>query len=258
MQEKLARLAKWKLHRFYARNSYIARYLPPTAMLTPNSLQRFMDAYKTVYIKASTVHTGKGIVKVWRTERGYRYVQVKGRASFSPSLQDLYRKLRQANPRRSYIVQKAIDLAEVNGRPFDIRVMMMRDGNRNWQYAGMVAKVAGPGSVVSNVRRGGGYVMTVGSALRQSLRCGPERIERIKKELITLSHAIMRYSEKYPFFSFQCGIDLAVDKNGRIWIIEVNLHNPSHGLFNKLSDKTFFRRIGRLYWAYRSKHKRII
>lgn len=258
MQGKLANLTKWKLHRFYVRNPRIAKYLPPTAMLTPGSLQRFLAVHKTVYVKASTVHTGQGIIKAWKAANGYRFVKIRGKENTAATIQHLYRQIREAHPRRSFIVQKAIDLALVGGRPFDIRVMMMRDGERRWNYAGMVAKVAGQGSVVSNLRRGGGYAATIEDALRRSLNCGPQRIESIKSELIRLSHAIMQYSEKYPFFSFQCGIDLAVDKKGKVWIIEVNLHNPSHGLFNKLKDKTFFRRIGRLYWSYHRKNKRLI
>jgi len=254
----LARLTKWRLHRFYAQNPGIAPYLPPTAFLTPQSLQRFMSKYSTVYVKASTQHTGKGIVKAWKVNKGFRFVKVRGRASFAASIPDLYRQIRQSNPKQSFIVQKEIDLALVQGRPFDIRVMMMRDAERKWQYAGMVAKVAGQGSVVSNVQRGGGYATTVDHALRQSLGSSAARINRIKKELVQLSHSIMKHSEKYPFFSFQCGIDLAVDKKGKVWIIEVNLHNPSHGLFNKLSDKTFFKRVGSLYRSYRSKNKRLI
>lgn len=258
MQGKLANLGKWKLHRFYSKHAFIAKYLPPTALLTPVTLKRFLALYKKVYIKSSTVHTGKGIIKAWAAQKGFQFIRVRGKAQSASTIQELYEKIRNPNPRQSFIVQKDIRLARINGRPFDIRVMMMRDGNRKWQYAGMIAKVAGQGSVVSNVQRGGGYATTVDNALRQSLRCGPGRIESIKKELIRLSRTIMQYSETYPFFSFQCGIDLAVDTKGKVWIIEVNLHNPSHGLFNKLTDKAFYRTIGRLYWSYRRKHKRII
>ncbi|TVY07040.1 YheC/YheD family protein [Paenibacillus cremeus] len=258
VQQKLARLAKWKLHRFYLKYPRIARYLPPTALLTPETLDRFLRLYKVVYIKASTVHTGKGIIKAWKADNGYKFVIVRGEIRHATSAHDLYRRIHNMYPQRSFIVQKAIDLSKLNGRDFDIRVMMMRDGERKWNYAGMVVKVTGPGSVVSNVRRGGGYVTTVEHAIRRSLHCSTQQVRNIKKELIQLSRNIMQASEQYPFFSFQCGLDLAVDRKGRVWVIEVNLHNPSHGLFNKLNDKTFFRRIGRLYSSYRRKHKRII
>jgi hypothetical protein len=136
--------------------------------------------------------------------------------------------------------------------------MMMRDGKRNWEYAGMIAKVSGIGSVVSNVGSGRGYALTIEEALKKSLKWNKFKIASIKKQLIRLSYAIIHYSEKYPFYSFQSGIDLAVDKNGQIWIIEVNLHNPSHSLFKKIDDKTYFKRIGRLYSSYRRHNKRII
>ncbi|WP_193726800.1 YheC/YheD family protein [Paenibacillus guangzhouensis] len=259
VNQKLARLSKWKLHQFYARYPHIAPYLPPAARLSQPSLNRFLDLYRRgVYIKANRVHTGKGVIKAWKMGKGYRFVIVKGDVQHAASVKDLHSQIVRFMPNRSFLVQKAIDLATVSGRSFDIRVMMMRDGHRNWNYAGMVAKVNGTGSIVSNVRRGGGYVMTVEQALRQSLKCSTQRIESIKKTLIQLSRDIMSASESYPFFSYQCGIDLAVDKQGKVWVIEVNLHNPSHSLFNRLQDKTFFRTIRRLHRAYRRNNKRVI
>ena len=258
MHPSLARLAKWNLHRFYSKHSKIAKYLPPTTFFSSETLSSFLQKYKNIYIKANSVHTGRGIIKAWKTANGFQFVKIRGKATFVSSSQEIYQHIKKTSPQTTYIVQKTIDLAEMNGRPFDIRVMMMRDGQRRWHYAGMVVKVAGHRSVVSNVQRGGGYVASIEDSLKQSLRFNKERIESTKKQLISLSHEIMRYSEKFPFYSFQCGIDLAVDKNGRIWIIEVNLHNPSHGLFNKLENKTFFRRIGHLYTDYRKHNKRLI
>ncbi|WP_186446068.1 YheC/YheD family protein [Paenibacillus cremeus] len=258
MYEKMKLLAKWRLHRFYSKHSGIAAYLPPTTMLNVKTLTRYLNDYGTVYVKASTQHQGRGVVKVWQADEGYRFVRVRGKINKAATVQELVQRIKSGNPKQTFIVQRAIDLAKVKGKVFDIRVMMMRDGERKWQYGGMVAKVAGQGSVVSNVQQGRGYVMSVDQALRQSLNYDEEQIERVKKELISLSRTIMKHSKSYPFFSFQCGIDLAVDTNGKVWIIEVNLHNPAHSLFKKLKNKTFYRRIGRLYWAYRKKHKKII
>lgn len=194
------RVDKWKMHRFYSKNPAIAKYLPPTKPLTQKTLFSFLSQYKNVYIKATRVHTGRGIVKAWKSRGEYRFVKIKGKAEDASSTQELYRKVKNALPMRTIIVQKAIDLAPINGRTFDIRVMMMRDAKRKWHYGGMVAKVAGSGSIISNVRRGGGYVLTVEDALKKSLSCSNERAENIKKELIQLSHRIIQYSEKYPFF----------------------------------------------------------
>lgn len=42
---------------------------------------------------------------------------------------------------------------------------MMRNSQNSWQYAGMLAKVAGQSSVITNVNRGGGYAISIENAL---------------------------------------------------------------------------------------------
>lgn len=251
------RLAKWKMHRFYSKHPEISRYLPPTTRLTRESLENYVRLYGTVYIKANTIHTGRGIVKAWPADDGYDFIRVRGSVQHADSAAEVMRKVREIDAHELFLVQKSIDLATVRQHPYDIRVMMMRDGARRWQFAGMVAKVNGIDSVVSNVRRGGGYVLPVTAALSQS-GFTPHQVRRIKNELITVSKKIMQYSEKYPFYSYQCGIDLAVDKKGKLWIIEVNLHNPSHGLFRQLKDKTYYNRVRKLYHDYRQHNSRLI
>jgi uncharacterized circularly permuted ATP-grasp superfamily protein len=257
MQRIVDRLAKWKMHQFFAQNPQISSFLPPSALLTPTSLVTFIDRYNTVYIKANTIHTGRGIVKAWKNRNGYQYVRVRGKVQNSPSANHLFKKVKEISLHELFIVQKGIDLATINGRPYDIRVMMMRDGARKWQFAGMLAKVHGPLSIVSNIKRGGGYVIDVESALAQS-NFDKVQIRRIKNQLIELSRKIIQYSDKYPFYSFQSGIDLAVDKSGSVWIIEVNLHNPSHGLFKQLKNKTYYNQVLRLYRDYRKNNTRLI
>ncbi|WDL95728.1 YheC/YheD family protein [Alicyclobacillus sp. ALC3] len=257
MQRIVDRLAKWKMHRFYSKHPKISQYLPSTAKLTKDSLENYIRLYRTVYVKANTIHTGRAIVKVWPTHNGYHFVRVRGKVQHADSASHLINKVREIDAKDLFLVQEAIDVAEMNGHPYDIRVMMMRDGARNWQFAGMVAKVNGSGSVVSNVRRGGGFVLPVATALAKS-GFAPVEVRRIRNELITLSKQIIKYSEKYPFFSYQCGIDLAVDKAGKPWIIEVNLHNPSHGLFKQLKDQTYYKRVRKLYRDYRQHNSRLI
>lgn len=45
----------------------------------------------------------------------------------------------------------------------------MRNKRDKWCYSGMLAKVMGPNSIISNVRLGGGYATTVGQVLKESV-----------------------------------------------------------------------------------------
>jgi uncharacterized circularly permuted ATP-grasp superfamily protein len=243
--------SKLELHRLYSKHPHLSKHLPPTSSLSSSSLKQYLDDYRAVYIKGSNQHTGAGIIKAVKMKHGYRFVKVRGKAVDVQSFKDLYDKIKDGRPRRSIVVQKAIDLASINGRPFSIRLMLMKDGKEKWQYAGMLAKVAGKGSVITNVRRGGGYAATVDDALAQSLGYGRKRIEKVKRKLISIGFEIVRHATKNGYRTHESGIDLCVDKKGYIWIIEVNLLYPSYGLFNRLQDKTFYRRIKSLAAAYR-------
>jgi hypothetical protein len=247
--------SKWELHRLYSKHSDLRKRLPPTSILTPNSLSKYLEYYGAVYIKGKNQHTGSGIIKAWKTENGYRFVRVRGKPVDVQSINDLYRKVKDGRTDQSILVQKAIDLASINERPFSIRLMLMRDGAGEWRYAGMLAKVAGKGSIISNIRRGGGYATTIDDAFAQSLDYGRERIERVKRKLIRIGYEIIRHATKSGYRSHETGIDLGIDKNGNIWIIEVNLAYPSYGLFHRLQDKTFYRKIKSLAAAYRNHRK---
>lgn len=246
--------SKWEIHRLYAGHSKFRKRMPPTSVLSRSTLKKFINLYPSVYIKGKNEHTGFGIIKAWKTKDGYRYVKVKGEPESANTLEELYEKVKDGRKSRSVLVQKAIDLAEIEGRPFSVRVMLMRDGRKNWRYAGMLAKVAGDDSVVTNVRRGGGYAATIEQALSKALGYNRKKIESMKKRLIGLSYQLIRYAaSKYK--TYETGLDIGIDKQGRIWIIEVNLAYPSYGLFNRLEDKTYYRKIKSLAEEYKRRHR---
>lgn len=248
--------SKWVLHRLYSKHPRLRKLLPPTKILTLRSLSRFIEHYGEVYIKGSTSHTGSNIIKAWKSRMGYHYVRERGTPMVADSISNLYHKVKGGRVGRSILVQKAIDMATIKGRPFSIRLMLMRDGQRRWRYGGMIAKVSGEGSIISNVRRGGGYATTVDEALVESFGYSHERIKREKRKLIRAGFEIIHHATGSGYRTYETGIDLGLDKEGRLWIIEVNLAYPSYGLFNRIPNKTYYRRIKALAEAYRNRKRR--
>ncbi|MGG1658136.1 YheC/YheD family protein [Brevibacillus sp. NRS-1366] len=247
--------SKWSLHQFFSKSSYIRPFLPPTSLYQPAQLGPYLAKYPTVYIKPTRTHMGKGILRVWKTETGYQFVKERGEPIHADSLEDLKQKITKQCGEKNYIIQKGLDLAQINGSSFDIRVMMMRNGQGRWQYAGMLAKVAGSDSIITNVARGGGYAVTIPHALLKSGAVDAAKIKDVTSQLIQISHRVCAHFKKYRHTS-QIGVDFAIDKQGNISIIEVNYDFPSHALFAKLKDKTYFRTIKRLHFQYRNRVKR--
>lgn len=46
-----------------------------------------------------------------------------------------------------YLVQERIPLAEIGGRPFDLRVTVQRGWGGDWQVTGLFAKLGAPGAL---------------------------------------------------------------------------------------------------------------
>lgn len=245
-------MGKWRLWKFFAKNQRIRRYLPPTSLLSTKTLRVFLQRFRTVYIKPCGGQQGKGVIKAWKKGDRYIFVKEKGRKISCASAEQMYRTIKRQSPKRNHIVQRAIRLAEVSGRPFDIRLMMMRNATGNWEYVGMMAKVAGKGSVITNLGRGRGYALEADKAIRRSVGFRGPKLKKLKHEMIRLGYRSCRRFDDYKRY-WQIGLDLAVDKQGRIWMIEENT-GPAHSLFAKLRDKSVYRKMKRLT-AYRYRRK---
>lgn len=102
-----------------------------------------MNRYQVVYIKPDRTHQGKGIMKAVKTSAGYTLVKLNGKTVRCSSLDELYAAVLKHSEYDRYIVQKAIPLAKINGRLFDIRSMMMRNTKNHWEFFGIYAKVSG-------------------------------------------------------------------------------------------------------------------
>ncbi|TVX97936.1 YheC/YheD family protein [Cohnella terricola] len=245
--------SKWEIHKLYSGHPDLKKLLPHTEILSRGTLSEFLNRYSYVYIKGKNEHTGLRMIKARKIRHGYEFVNVKGDPIYTESFEDFYEQVTEGRRSSSILVQRAIDLAKIEGRPFSTRLMLMRDRREKWQYAGMLAKVAGEHSVVTNIRRGGGYAATIEHALSKSLGYSREQIERMKEKIIDTGYRLIRYAAKRGYKTYETGIDIGIDKKGQIWIIEVNLAYPSYGLFNRLEDKTYYRRIKELAAEYKKK-----
>lgn len=252
-------MGKWMLYSFFRKDKAIANYLPETKKYSRETLRDMLTKYAAVYVKPVAGSQGRGIIKVWRDDKR-RFIVKR-----TTERQQVYARVEEAAARidalrggKMYIVQRGIRLAQVADRPFDIRVMVQREKpGGSWRYSGMVAKIAGPGSVVTNTALSGGRVVDVEVALKKAFLWSDSRISQTVRQLESLGLAWARHFDSYQFYR-ELGFDVAVDKSGRIWLIEQNTA-PSHALFarNK-SNLAAYRRIQYRYGVFeRAKRQRV-
>ncbi|MED4781370.1 YheC/YheD family protein [Brevibacillus choshinensis] len=231
-----------KLTKYYVlrASSPLVGALPHTRPFSKRSLYAFLDRYRKVIAKPASGSGGAGVIMIssrgkssYRVQRGATRRTTRGK-------KDTYWYLRR-NIRTRYLVQRGISLARINGRPFDVRVMVQRRSGSHWVVTGMLAKVAGKGYIITNVKRSGGRVLPLSTAIRRaSIRRSSTDaiIARLHRIALLAANRLATYYTHQRVF----GLDMGIDANGRVWIIEANLR-PDISLFLKLSDKQMYRKI---------------
>ncbi|CAM4309483.1 hypothetical protein FHS16_000706 [Paenibacillus endophyticus] len=209
--------SKWAKTAILLSHSSIAPHIPPTRRFTPNNLRSMLDSHQMVVVKPVVGAGGHGVIKVTRDSGGYAYTyysQTKRFASFGA----LIGALNKQRKGRSYLIQKGIYLATVDGKPIDYRVKYVKTDN-GWVYRAIVGRIAKRGLFVTNLCRGGTMV-TAAEGISKSLSSAQVSEKKNKmRELTVLSTAVLE--AKYPGIG-QLGFDYGIDKQGKIWIFEVN------------------------------------
>ncbi|MCE0451024.1 YheC/YheD family protein [Brevibacillus sp. AF8] len=232
--------SKLTKHNLLRASSALGSALPRTARFSKQSLHAFLDQYKKVIVKPATGSGGAGVMLITRKAKG-RYRVQRGPAHYTlRGKLETYRYLRRKIT-TSYLIQRGISLARVNGALFDVRVMVQKRSGSPWAVTGILAKVAGRGYIITNVKRSKGRVLPIRSAIQRSSIRGASTstiIARLRRIAILAAKRLARYYTSQKVF----GLDMGIDASGRVWIIEANLH-PDITLFLKLADKSMYNRI---------------
>lgn len=225
------------------KNDRVASYIPETKWFHHQTLIEMLKKYSCVYIKPDKGTGGGGILSVRRI-----YVD-------QVEVCDLYHKKRihilqlygwlrrKLRPSQRYILQRGIDLADVRGRPFDLRVFMQKP-KKNWLISGMAAKIAAPGKIVTNFCKGGQPIEAT-KALYFATK-DHEKVKKIIIEIYYLSKEIAKILNRQFAGLRELGIDLGIDKQNRIWIFEVNTQ-PHFQMFRKLKNRQMYNHIRKVH-----------
>lgn len=215
-------LNKWGVHRTLMQDDRVRPFLPETRRYRSSAdVRQLLNRYGRVFFKPAGGSLGLGAVLVTRAGSGLAYkmntMSGRRRTGRLRSLEALHRVLPR---RRDYLVQRGIHLAQVNGRPFDVRALVQKDVTGQWRLTGAAARVAGRGRITTHVPRGGSRRPLV-PVLRTVF--GPERavgiLQRLEEACLSAARAYERLTgEMFGEFS----LDVAIDTDGDVWILEMN------------------------------------
>lgn len=214
--------AKGDLDRLLRRDPVLVPHLPDTVPLhKAEDLYAMLARHRFLYIKPENSSRGAGIRQIEKLPAGYR---LRSSGSLGPgdmftSRERLWQTVKSLGKGQRLIIQQGIPLCQHNGRPFDIRILFAKDGRGQWALGGQAAKVGKPGAIVTNVGAGA-TPYPLAPVLREIF--GGEA-GGLLDTLRQLAEKVARVVEKEMGAGLaEVGLDFALDKNGKIWILEVN------------------------------------
>lgn len=228
---------KWEMYKLIRGQNIGPCRVPKTGRLSETNLKHYLQQYHRVYVKPVSTWGGTNVSVVEQQTASVIWT-CQGQEPMSVDIATVLDHYHDVPT----IVQQGIPALFYDGRPFDVRVHLQRDIQENWVYAGELVRV-GRG-IVSNVGISDGMVLPIETAV--SALFENSDLDVFKAQLRDIGTNIGQLFVDYSFIE-EVGIDLAIDKSGHFWLIEVNtndaLGGPSHELFRFLPDQTTYLEI---------------
>lgn len=241
---------KLRQHQLLGGRPEFQSHLPETRALDgEDTFADMVRRYRRVYVKNTHRGAGKGVflVEALSRKHGYR-VRMRDRSEAGsgpnerevtvPSFEALMDTATAVVGRpwspRHWLVQQPIPLARYEGRPFDVRVNVQKNGDGEWTIPGHVVRIAPEeGSAVTRLGRYRQVSTVVG-------RLWPKRKEDILERIESLSIRLCQALEEELGLMGDVGVDIALDGHGHPWFLEAN-PRPCHRL--RSADQ-----LSREYW----------
>lgn len=217
-------LDKWEVHKTLYLDPHTRKMLPEACSYSLDNLSYCIDKFKTVFIKPIDGSVGKGIIQVKilsPDEITYNKLGNKKGWQNCKSAIELGKQL-GITAENKYMIQNGIDLAQIDGNIFDIRVQVQKNGYGDWTFTGAGVRIAAPGNFVTHVPNGGTKA-SYETVIKEVFGNNSQTVDNLDRQLKLICRTVPRVLEQGLGLSLAVlSMDLGIDADGQMWIIEVN------------------------------------
>lgn len=218
----------------------LAPYLPRTTVYTEDGLlQRLQNGSAGLILKPTAGMQGRGLVHIARDPRENKLLasgRTRSNRMFTRAfagITELSAWLKRFMRGSAFLIQPYLRLRDSENRPFDIRVLLQKDGSGTWKLTGMAARRGQPGSLTSNLH-GGGSAISAHRFLDANF--GKPEAERLCRKIHTISgHTAKRLEDSFGRFG-ELAFDFGIEPSGKLWLLEANA-KPGRDAFRQIGDE---------------------
>jgi glutathione synthase/RimK-type ligase-like ATP-grasp enzyme len=204
----------------------LLRYLPEShAFMGMETLKAMATKYRILFMKPIRGSLGKGIIRIQRLPGGgfacHFSEQTGTRRVISATLSHVYSLLSPRFKAQKFQIQQGLPIATAARRPVDFRALVQKGVTGKWELTSLMGRIAGPHHFVSNLAKGGAITPARTAINRANIPISRKgiAIKELQKAALLIANGVDATIESH--FG-ELGIDLAVDRTGRVWLLEVN------------------------------------
>ncbi|MFD2658929.1 YheC/YheD family endospore coat-associated protein [Paenibacillus thailandensis] len=235
---------KWTVHKTLQQDERFKSYLPAAKLAeSAQDVAEMLQKYPLLYVKPINGTGGRGILRIERKKGGRLLLQGRDQARriITPAYithSELASFLRNWNIGNvKHIVQQGLQLKLPNGRVHDYRMLVQKDRTGKWQVTGCAGRMGPARSVTSNLH-GGGHAIGMTELL--NMWVGEDKADAVKADAESFGVAVAQYLEKSFGRLCELALDLAIDRKGRVWLLEVN-PKPAREVFRQAGEMDTYR-----------------
>jgi len=245
---------KWEMYQWFSGNDEIGSHIPYTSLY--RSYQDVLDLIEKhgkVYIKPVFGLQGRGIVQVSKQNETFVFKYREGGINHSIELKGLGEVvdfLQRRFYHGRYLIQQAVELIDFKGGIIDFRCIMQKGQAGVWNCKAVIGRRGKRGSIVSNISSGG-TALPVIDALSLLFSEDKDLIYPLKEKIESFAIKVCNALDEYGINCGNLGVDIGIDREGSLWLIEVNNRDPDPSIALDIHDKKLYYSLksGILYYA---------
>ncbi len=214
---------KWTLFKQLSRSPLLKDHLPDTVKFdSPLQLMEMTSNHPVLYFKPIE---GKAGIKMMRLVKHKKYYEFTFQTTSQKrrfqvkTLKEVWLLYNRLKLKSDYILQQGIPLAKYRGNPFDIRILLQKNGYGQWNLTGMGVRVAGTKAITTHVPMGG-RIENIDTVLDEVF--GKAK-NTIKEKIEHLGIRTARFIEiQQQSMLGEMSMDLGIESDGTLWFFEAN------------------------------------
>jgi glutathione synthase/RimK-type ligase-like ATP-grasp enzyme len=204
------------------KQSPLKHYLPSTIPISDiSNIQKEWNHYKKMVLKPINGAGGIGILLIEKDDRKISvktYNQGKYIHKFFEDERKFYAWLEPVSSMTGYLLQPFLPLMNEKQEPFDIRIFIQKGSDGSWSERGRGVRIGEREGFLSNINCGG----HIESYDAWKTDFSPFQRDYIEAEIQEIIESLPHILEDNFLPLFELGIDIGLEKNGSLWILDIN------------------------------------